>query len=425
MFCDICKSPVTNGKCQLCGHKQEYKMQSVNLPKTKKVKKGVIRNNVTDVILSQEYNVIVEGLMYGHSGFSQATRNIACGLFDILGDKVSIIAHDPNEINDLDDKEMKEKLIKMATNKIENRFVFRIVMTHPLGIEPHPGCYNIAYAMFETKDMPKIFVEHLSNMDELWTPSKFNYDGFKKAGYKKPLKVKPLGVDTVMFDPKQVKALDIRGRKKFLFLSIMGFSERKGVEPLVVAFCEEFSDKEDVCLLIKGGWFDRDKAIDYINEIIAHKVKNKKIPLILYNSENMFQNDMPRLYKAANCFVLASRGEGWGLNYCEAMSMELPTIGTKATSQIDFMNDSNSYLIDINGWKLEPRCDWICHQYKGEKFADPNVNSLRKQMRLVYRNSRIRLMRGKQARKDMVEKYDWKISVKRMKQRLDKIMEGK
>ena len=38
---------------------------------------------------------------------------------------------------------------------------------------------------------------------------------------------------------------------------------------------------------------------------------------------------MPRLYKAADAFVLPSRGEGWGRPHVEAMSMALPVIGRR------------------------------------------------------------------------------------------------
>lgn len=44
--------------------------------------------------------------------------------------------------------------------------------------------------------------------------------------------------------------------------------------------------------------------------------------------EEIVARAMPSLYKAADAFVLPSRGEGWGIPYMEAMAMGLPTIGT-------------------------------------------------------------------------------------------------
>ncbi len=42
------------------------------------------------------------------------------------------------------------------------------------------------------------------------------------------------------------------------------------------------------------------------------------------------QADMPSLYKSVDCFVLPSRGEGWGRPQVEAMAMGLPLIGEMA-----------------------------------------------------------------------------------------------
>ena len=44
-------------------------------------------------------------------------------------------------------------------------------------------------------------------------------------------------------------------------------------------------------------------------------------------------DDMPRLYAAADAYVLASRGEGWGRPYMEAQAMgsqRSPAVGRSA-----------------------------------------------------------------------------------------------
>jgi len=52
-----------------------------------------------------------------------------------------------------------------------------------------------------------------------------------------------------------------------------------------------------------------------------------RAPVIVLKEE-IAARAMPSLYKAADAFVLPSRGEGWGIPYMEAMAMGLPTIGT-------------------------------------------------------------------------------------------------
>ena len=67
---------------------------------------------------------------------------------------------------------------------------------------------------------------------------------------------------------------------------------------------------------------------------------------ILLDTRFLPAADMPRLYAGADAFVLASRGEGWGRPWMEAMAMGLPTIGSRWSGTTMFMDDANSWLID-------------------------------------------------------------------------------
>ncbi len=43
------------------------------------------------------------------------------------------------------------------------------------------------------------------------------------------------------------------------------------------------------------------------------------------------QMDLPSVYRTMDCFVLPTRGEGWGRPIVEAMAMGLPVIGAAAS----------------------------------------------------------------------------------------------
>jgi glycosyltransferase involved in cell wall biosynthesis len=53
----------------------------------------------------------------------------------------------------------------------------------------------------------------------------------------------------------------------------------------------------------------------YERRVSDKKGRRKSIDL------QSFVSEMPRLYKAADAFVLPSRGEGWGMPMMEAMGM--------------------------------------------------------------------------------------------------------
>ena len=376
-------------------------------------------------------NLNCEGLMFGYTGFAEAMRNLVYFLYN----KGCNIAIRPHDIFKLEESECiigasidilntkKGKVLNSLTNIIYNNNykTVHITMTVPLGITKRNNAYQIGYVMFETQEIPNIFIDSLmKNTDELWTPSVFNQKNFTKAGYSKLIFVMPLGVDTDRFNPDKIEPLNIGLQNKFVFLSVIGWSERKGISILVEAYLREFNKNDNVVLYLKGGWYEYEKAKKEIAQVIS-KVNKNDCPEIKVDFK-LYSNDLlPRLYKSIDCFVLASLGEGWGLNCTEAMSMELPTIATRNTSLVDFMNDKNSFLIDVKEYRPEPKCDWICDQYIGQKFAIPSMEHLQKLMRQVYSNQKLAKEKGMQARKDMIEKYQWKYSADRWFNRLKKL----
>ncbi len=379
-----------------------------------------------------QINVVCQGLMLGNSGFAKAMRNVTYNL-DKLGCNVrsSILDRDNIESGQT---EIGAKLISLTRNNsviTSNTNKFWLAMNVPLAISPHPGYYNIAYIMFETVDYPPEFVNHLkkAGINEIWTPSNFCKNSMVNAGLINiPIIVMPLGVDTSVFnkekasEPKHIPGNLSNMNEKYKFLSVMGYSERKGVNVLIRAFAEEFSnnDKDKVALYLKGGWYDIDKAKNEINTMISDiPIQNR--PLI-HIDFNIYPDEvLVSLYKACDCFVLPSRGEGWSLPCCEAMSMGLPTIGTRWSGNLEFMNDDNSYLINIDEHTIEPRCNWITGQYIGRKFATPNKTHLRQLMRYIYEHKEEALQKGKIAREHIIKNFDWSISCKRMKDRLDQL----
>jgi len=116
------------------------------------------------------------------------------------------------------------------------------------------------------------------------------------------------------------------------------------------------------------------------------------------------QTHLPRLYKSVNAMVIPSRGEGWGRPHAEAMAMGLPVLATNWSGNTEFMNEFNSYLIEVE--------ELITIQngpFKGHKWAQPSVNHLRKLMRLVFSNPEEAKRKGDIARRDMVNKYNPKV----------------
>lgn len=388
-------------------------------------------------IRSGRIDVVCEGLMLGHSGFAKAMRNVTYGL-DRSGCNVKSVILDGDCIGSSKTDIGKRILTLNSNSAVGAGGGFYISMNFPLGVRHHPGFYSIAYVMFETVDFPKVFVDYLKNsgMNEIWTPSTFCKDSMVRAGLGgiggEGVHVMHLGVDTSMFskefadEPRYIPG-NLGGELagKFKFLTTCGYSERKGVSVLIRAFNRAFAgkDHDKVALYFKGGWYPGPKAEGEMNAIInSMGIPANERPMIVYDFNIYSDEVLASLYKGCDCFVLPSRGEGWSLPMCEAMSMGLPTIGTRWSGNLDFMTDENSYLINIDGFAPEPRCNWVTGYYAGQKFAVPNEDHLVELMRHVYEHQDEGIRKGKIARDWMVKNFDWKVSCAKMKARLVEIV---
>lgn len=112
------------------------------------------------------------------------------------------------------------------------------------------------------------------------------------------------------------------------------------------------------------------------------------------------QVDLPRLYKAADAFVLPSRGEGWGRPLVEAMAMELPVIATNWSGPTEFLTAENGYPLPVD------RMSAVAEgPFKGHLWAEPSVAELRALMRSVVRSPEEARRRGRRAREDMARRF--------------------
>ena len=325
-------------------------------------------------------------------------------------------------------------LEEMLTNKVgdDATAVWAIM---PPKFLPRRG-RKILFTMMECNAVPPGFAVKCQNADELWLPSKHNMKIFEEANISVPKYHIPLGVDTDLYRPfdlnsEQKKKLGFK-TKSFIFMSLFGWSMRKGCDALFRAYLETFTAKDDVSLVVVSRLWGRSTPED-INEIrktIANYIKKyakntDKPPHIVHVGEAVPEDDLPLLYNSANAFVLSTRGEGFGLPYLEAGACEIPVIATRCTGQLDYLNDDNSYLVDIEGYDSSSQeikeILKTSSYYEGMPFAvigEKGIKQLKEQMRHVYENESEAKLKAKKLRKDIEENFTWDHVVDRIYERL-------
>jgi GT2 family glycosyltransferase len=271
------------------------------------------------------------------------------------------------------------------------------------------GRRRVGWSMLEVTGLPRAWVDGCNSMDEVWVPATFNLETFGQSGVTVPIRVMPLGVDTGYLNPG---ITGFRPSDRFTFLSVFEWGERKAPEILLQAFAEEFKEAEDVVLLLAV--YNRDPTVDVRREV-ARLDLPPSAPIVLMVNPEFADYQMGSLYRSADCFVLSSRGEGWGMPVLEAMACGLPAIATNWSGPADFLTAEVGYPLEVASMvDAEARCPY----YDGFQWAQPDADHLRFLLRQVFDHPEDARAKGKAAAAEVARSYTWQHAAARARSRL-------
>lgn len=270
--------------------------------------------------------------------------------------------------------------------------------------------YKIGYTMLETTGVPKEWVDGCNKLDELWVPTEFNKWTFRRSGVKVPITVMPLGlVDTNYFNP-EIKGEPIS--EVFTFLSIFEWGERKSPETLLRAFNRAFRASDPVVLICK--YSNRDPGVNPSAIVSGLGLAPEGGRIIYSENETTPYYQVAQLYRSANCFVLPTRGEGWGMPILEAMACGVPVIASYWSAQQAFLDEDNSYPLQVSLTPAEAKCPY----YLGFDWALPDEQHLVQLLRQVFLNQDEAAAKGRQAANDVAQYWSLDKSAERMAARV-------
>lgn len=276
------------------------------------------------------------------------------------------------------------------------------------------GTYRIGYTMLEVDGFPEEWVRQANQMDEVWVPTHFNRDGLLRSGVTKPVHVMPLGVDIDHFHPRISNHPNPNG--DFVFLSNFEWGERKAPELLLKVFNQTFRRTEPVVLVCKV--INRNGALSVRHEVGALELKESGGRIAFVFNREFPYHELGSLYRSADCYVAAVRGEGWDMPLMEAMACGLPTIATDWGAHTEFLHGGIAYPLRVRG-TIPAKA--LCPYYDGFSWADPDPEHLGQLLRHVFENRAEAAEIGRRAAVEMTERWTWARAAKRIVERLTSI----
>lgn len=339
------------------------------------------------------------GPTWGQSGYEVVTRGLLMAL-DAMG--VMIRLHPANGWNS-----EKASIPFNVINRIQRMCRTEVRDTAPIVMHQQywPDseqwkASKFCYSLFETDKIPEPWREGFMKCQGIITFTEWNRQTWIADGIpEQNIHNVGAGIDWEAFGPNKAKPADIVNKRGYTFLANGDFTERKNFGALIEAYCKEFKPSEEVTLLIKshaGGFIKPHK--EYLYETIRQMAKkwSTRPPRILICADKLSEDEMPRLYAAAHCFVLPTRGEGLCLPVMEAMASGLPVITTGWSGPTDFIDkhEEGGIVVDKGGILLPYTLDIIkdveyikkCPHACAHKWANVNINALRVAMRWAFEN---------------------------------------
>ncbi|MEO5898895.1 MAG: glycosyltransferase, partial [Ilumatobacteraceae bacterium] len=284
------------------------------------------------------------GYLTRESSLGDVARRILTGL-DAAGVARSTIAHQRTGSPEMADATPGDTEIRFSTTlAVVNADQF------PALRDDHPELFDatqrmVGYWFWELEAVPRAMRGSIALVDEIWVGSQFVADAFAAVAN---VPVHRVAIPVPMPAASQLTSSDFAplvpfGDRPIFLVAFDHFSitERKNPIGAITAFRNAFAPDEGPVLVVKSmngstRWAQHQKVVAAAGDR----------PDIVIWDEHLTRADQMALVASADCLVSLHRSEGLGLHLAEAMWLGTPTIATRYSGNLDFMDDESALLID-------------------------------------------------------------------------------
>lgn len=226
--------------------------------------------------------------------------------------------------------------------------------------------YNIGFWLWELEDVPEESLIALKFVDEIWTPSEFASNAFRRYT-SKPIHTIPYYV-TAEANPACDRKYFGLPEDKFLYLLMFDFNStmlRKNPECAIKAFRKAFAPTDsNVSLVIKVNNPTKE-CMDTLHTLMDG------YSYVYYITDTLSKAEVNSLIGCVDVFVSTHRAEGFGLVMAEAMLLKTACIATNWSSNTEFMNSETACMVPYSMVQI---AKGEGSYPAGATWADPDVD---------------------------------------------------
>ncbi len=271
---------------------------------------------------------------------------------------------------------------------------------------------NYIWTLYETDSVPVAWLSLLNDarVSEVWVPTDFHVQSFRKAGVHSCIRTVPFGYDDKKYNLSASPLSNFADRDPFYFIFISEFKKPKGCDLLLNSFFSVFKYRDDVKLIFKASAGYNKDIENYILSLREMHGASNEVFMI---SGQLPESVMVSLYASGDCFVHPNRGEGWGLTLIQSMACGVPVITSNYSAQSFYCSEKNSLLISGQECEILDEA-WLnaVPQQRGHKWFEPDQRVLEELLLYAVNNRGALRELGFRAAKD-IKNFTWSESAKK------------
>jgi len=256
---------------------------------------------------------------------------------------------------------------------------------------------SVGYWWWELSQVPPIFQEMSTRVDEIWAPSSFIAETLSHELDTPVFKVPLTAPDVQPPNTSDINEIKLEFKidpSEFVVITtadLLSSIDRKNIQGTIQAFTKAFSARDKAILVVK---LLNTQARPLARELIAAWAQSN--PNVRIVDQSLTRQEMLALISSSDVLLSLHRSEGLGLHLMEAMAVGTPVVTSNYSGNLDFCTRDNCILVegevipahDASGQYLNlPDASWF----------EPNVGQAADALRQLYRDDAYRAKIAKEA----------------------------